>query len=270
MRVFQHRATQLLLLLGTVLHLQTCVVLVRGLHCIALSEGNFLLKDMQTACYTGEHVGIAVVVWLLIAVFGVGFPLLCWRLVSTRLDLDRHTVSTQFALKEVARRFNIDLWLVIRARDVDLLGVFTRYVSGTSRTYLLAIFPANLVLTLLLVPMHESATVGLFVLGLLFVAFLVAVMYRWPFKRGRYNVMSVVLCCVFVGLCCAGILLGPFTQPVIAQLEFVDPSILAAYIKLYTPISDLLLYAMVVVLVLLPLMFSVWVYRRSDKWKNRW
>jgi hypothetical protein len=203
-RVFQHRATQLLLLVGTVMHLQTCAVLVRGLHCTVLPEGQYVIADMQTACYTDGHVGLAVALWLLLAVYGVGFPLLCLRLVTKSQDLHRHSISTQFALKEVAREFNIDVKKVTQAREKDLLGVLTRHVSGTSRSYLLTVFPANLVLTLLMVPMHESTTVGLFILGMLFAMWSLVAMYRWPMKRGTHNVMSLALCAVFLGLCCAG------------------------------------------------------------------
>jgi hypothetical protein len=203
-RVFQHRATQLLLLVGTVMHLQTCAVLVRGLHCIVLPEGQFAIADMQTACYTDGHVGLAVALWLLLAVYGVGFPLLCLRLVTKSQDLHQLSVSTQFALKEVASEFNIDVKKVVQAREKDLLGVLTRHVSGTSRSYLLTVFPANLVLTLLMVPMHESTTVGLFILGMLFAMWSLVAMYRWPMKRGTHNVMTLVLCAVFLGLCCAG------------------------------------------------------------------
>jgi hypothetical protein len=269
-RVFQHRVTQLLLLLGTVLHLQTCVVLVRGLHCIALPAGNYLISDMQTACYTEGHTGLAVFLFVLIAVYGVGFPLLCLRLVTTRLDLDQHTVGTQFALKDVASRFGIDVKLAIRARDLDLLGVFTRYVSSTSRTYLLAVFPVNLILALLLVPVQAHATVGLFVLGFMFAVWMAATMFRWPFQRARHNIMSLALSAVCLGLCCVGILIGPATYPELMDLPVPVPAVYRFYVELYTPLPGAALLALVVLLLLLPLLFSVWFSRRSEEWHRKW
>ena len=65
------------LILGSLGYLQLAVRSLQAIHCIRSGDGKWRLSaDLTLECYTGAHIPLAVIAWMIIVVFCGGFPLL--------------------------------------------------------------------------------------------------------------------------------------------------------------------------------------------------
>jgi hypothetical protein len=59
-KLFQYRVVHSLLILAFLLHLRLCSLAVRGLQCVAQSDGSVVLAvDPTVECWKGEHLLLA-------------------------------------------------------------------------------------------------------------------------------------------------------------------------------------------------------------------
>jgi hypothetical protein len=69
--VVRHRIVHALLIVATLFHLKVSTLLMKGIYCV----DGVVLADQSLECYGEDHMTVAILCWVLLGVYGLGFPL---------------------------------------------------------------------------------------------------------------------------------------------------------------------------------------------------
>lgn len=165
-QAFKQRCSHALLILGSVFYLQLMTVCIEGVDCQLVGTGQLLVQqDSSTVCYAGWHLFTAVVIYLLLGLYGVAFPcFITWKLWKMRelfsadADATHSETGQAFVFLTIdlqpayywfrATPFLISAALALQHSFVDsiALGIFMA----------VAVFSANIALVSIFMPFRKN------------------------------------------------------------------------------------------------------------------
>ncbi len=75
---FSFRVVHSFVVLLNVLYLQTMIRSFQGIYCVKGDGESRLAVELLTVCYEGTHLYTGVFIWILLFVYGAGFPIACF------------------------------------------------------------------------------------------------------------------------------------------------------------------------------------------------
>jgi len=79
--MFKRRTIHSLLILANIVYLQVVTCSMQGIYCVQINGMLLLQIDPSIQCYTGEHRRAAIIMWILLILLGVCYPLWCFFIV---------------------------------------------------------------------------------------------------------------------------------------------------------------------------------------------
>jgi len=75
---FWFRVVHSFVVLLNVVYLQTMIRSFQGIYCVKGDGVSRLAVELLTVCYEGVHLYTAIFIWLLLVLYGAGFPIACY------------------------------------------------------------------------------------------------------------------------------------------------------------------------------------------------
>lgn len=186
------------LILGSIIFLKLLTLSLNGVYCQTVegseSDGtrtasvSRLVTDRSTLCYTGSHLPAAIVAWIVIFMFGVGFPVACivilYRGLHSNKTLPSNAVNAVTAVNVESARLS--------AKRSDYYGFMFRGVQQRYWFYRLLSFVNGWGFALQSV-LSASFIVQTFVPGLFFLINTAIVAWLFPFTTQLSNLISMIV-----------------------------------------------------------------------------
>jgi hypothetical protein len=96
--IFRCRLIHALLILMSIIYFKITTLSFAGINCIrSINDGQLYLYSEQatTKCYTGTHLFTAIMIYIIMIVYIIGFPLVCLRLLHQAFVLDNLKTAVQ-------------------------------------------------------------------------------------------------------------------------------------------------------------------------------
>ena len=157
------------IILLVVMYFQIALRCLQGVYCVDVNGEDRLKVELTTLCYEGEHKMAAIVIWVLLAVYVVGFPV-SMGIIMARAYLQGNVVALRtgqygFLTRGLKLRY---FWFRILSLGITL-AIVTQSV------------------------LFEEPTAKLFVLALSMLINTLLVAALWPFRAVHNNVIQMVV-----------------------------------------------------------------------------
>eukprot|EP01113_Clastostelium_recurvatum_P013808 TRINITY_DN1740_c0_g1_i2.p1 TRINITY_DN1740_c0_g1~~TRINITY_DN1740_c0_g1_i2.p1 ORF type:complete len:1635 (-),score=381.18 TRINITY_DN1740_c0_g1_i2:49-4791(-) len=181
-KFFKRRCIRSLILLFCILYFIITFRTFQAVSCVtvkifqgAVSQQNIqlgsqlrLLAELSTECYSGAHLFIAPIAWILLLLYCIGYPVLCLVLIT--------------------RSFKRGLWHPKREMKY---GYLYRGVRGTRATYWVRLVPFAFSIMLAAQSVaQQDGIVAIFINGLVFLVYAAFVILARPFVSTKENFLT--------------------------------------------------------------------------------
>jgi len=168
--IFKQRVIRSLLILSVVVYLKVNVRILQAIDCVKTADGSLRLQvELSQICYTGTHTAVAALAWILLFLYGFGFPLLCGFIVRK---------SYLHGIDDEERR--------------EKYGFLYRDVKEKYYWYRVVVFASSYFVALVSALGGYYVSLQIFVGAVLFYVFSFFVAAFWPYSNIMLNWSSLV------------------------------------------------------------------------------